>query len=241
MKLIEFIDPVECKCIKRPSVVIKSPYVADILINNKEMLAHCPSLGLGNIIQPDSIMLATKSNTKTKTDYTIQAVLEDNVWVGNVPLHANRIVKNLLENTNHIMENIKHIKPEFKYGDSRFDFLINLNNDECIYCEVKSVHIKQNNTAIFPVGYIKPKQNTVSERANKHLTELISLAKENKKAMLIFVVQRGDCDKFSPNLQKDPIFSGLLHSALQNNVIIKIIYTYVDTKGIYFRYIEDYK
>ena len=238
MKLINFDNAVECVCVKRPSKVIKSPYVADVKYDDKELLAHCPSLGLGNIIKPFSTMLATKSNDKSKTDFVIQAVLEDNVWVGNVPLHANRIVKKLLESSDELLQDIKSIQPEYKHGNSRLDFFITLNNDKQIYCEVKSVHIKQNDTAIFPVGYIKPKQNTVSERANKHLSELITLVNENKSSLLVFVVQRGDCDKFAPNIQKDPIFSNLLTSALQSGVIVKIVYTYVTLDGIYLRHVS---
>jgi hypothetical protein len=36
--------------INRPSKNIKSPYLADILINNKIELAHSPSLGLSGLI-----------------------------------------------------------------------------------------------------------------------------------------------------------------------------------------------
>ena len=43
--LIEDID-----LVKRPSKTIKSPYIADILVNNKEEYAHCPALGVSGLL-----------------------------------------------------------------------------------------------------------------------------------------------------------------------------------------------
>ena len=34
------------KLVKRPSKSVKSPYMADIFINDTETLAHCPALGV---------------------------------------------------------------------------------------------------------------------------------------------------------------------------------------------------
>ena len=45
------------------------------------------------------------------------------------------------------------------------------------YIEVKSVHIKVDGIAVFPVGYKKKPTDSVSERANKHVKHLIELAK----------------------------------------------------------------
>ena len=35
--------------VKRPSKQVKSPYVADITIEDNEELAHCPSLGISGL------------------------------------------------------------------------------------------------------------------------------------------------------------------------------------------------
>ena len=36
--------------VKRPSKHIKSPYIADIIINKEEELAHCPALGVSGLL-----------------------------------------------------------------------------------------------------------------------------------------------------------------------------------------------
>ena len=237
MQLIQFDNAIECTCQKRPSRIIKSPYVADLTVDGNDVLGHCPSLGLGNIIHEGCRMLCTK-NTNCKTDYTVQAVMENDIWVGNVPLHANRIVHKLLTG-GCLLDKVQHVKPEVKMGDSRFDFLVTLEDSSEIVIEVKSVHIKINNTAIFPVGGNR-KVHTISERANKHLTHLKELSNSHKKAMIIFVIQRGDCDNFSPNWKTDPIFSNKLYEAYSARVAIKCVYTDVNCNGIYLRHVADY-
>jgi sugar fermentation stimulation protein A len=239
MELIKFDDVIIGTIIKRPSLQIKSPYVADVLVKESKFLAHCPSLGLGGLIQPEVKVLMTVSTTKSKTDYVIQAVYSDNIWIGNVPLHANRIVKQLL-GTNLIIEDILSVKPEVTHGDSRYDFQVQTERGE-MFCEVKSVHINENehkSTAIFPVGYKKPKQKTVSERANKHVTGLTEIAKKGCLAMIIFVVQRNDCTSFQPNRTGDPVFSELLDDAISSGVKVCVVYTTVNESGIYLNNIK---
>ena len=220
--------------IKRPSKKIKSPYVGDIQVEDQECLGHCPSLGLGNILKCDSELLLSKSKNKnSKTDYVIEAVKEDNIWIGNVPLHANRLVKQLLEQ-NVLIENTSYIKPEYSMGDSRIDFYVKDSDNKEHFIEVKSVHIKDGGSAIFPVGYKKKKDATVSERANKHVKHMTELASCGKNAYIIFVVQREDCVTFEPNRKTDPIFTELLQKAYETGVHIKALQCSVSTESLQF-------
>lgn len=221
--------------IKRPSKHIKSPYVGDIQKDNNEYLAHCPSLGLGEILKSGSELLLTPStNPKSKTNYIIEAVKENETWVGNVPLHANRLVKKLIENNKILDTDISYIKPEHSMGDSRIDFYVKDSNDQEHFIEVKSVHIKIGNSAVFPVGYKKRKQDTVSERANKHVQHMTHLAKDGKNAYIIFVVQRDDCEDFRPYHEKDPLFASLLKSAREAGVNIMALECKIDSHGLEF-------
>ena len=76
------------KVVKRPSVFIKSPYVADIQLLNendeiidehgtvsidKTYLAHSPSLGCCGLADACAYVMVSKStNPKAKTDYVIE-------------------------------------------------------------------------------------------------------------------------------------------------------------------------
>jgi sugar fermentation stimulation protein A len=223
--------------IKRPSKRIKSPYVGDITLQNgdpTEYLAHCPALGLGEILKPTSeVMISKTLNPKSKTCYVIEAVKENSTWVGNVPLHANRLVKQMLENDS-IIPNISYIKPEYVMEDSRIDFYAKDVSGSEYYIEVKSVHIKVNDVAVFPVGYKKKKDDTVSERANKHVKHLTNLATQGKNTMIIFVVQRNDCSHFEPNFDKDRMFCSLLKSAYDSGVVIRALQCSINENGLTF-------
>ena len=81
----------------------------------------------------------------------------------------------------------------------------------------------------------KPKQATVSERANKHVAHLTHMAREGFRTMIVFVVQRSDCDEFAPYRDKDPIFAKLLDEAQDAGVDVKVVYTGVCKTGIYLR------
>lgn len=221
--------------VKRPSTIIKSPYVGDIIVDNEEKLGHCPSLGLGDLLKKDSKLLVVEHENR-KTDYYIHAVKEDNIWVGNVPLYANKIVKQLLKE-NVLLQDVKVIKPEYKLGDSKFDFYVKDSSDVEHIIEVKSVHIKETetDTAIFPVGYKTQKTAVISERAIKHVEHLTHLANEGKSTMLIFVIQRNDCKSFKANAKKDPIFANALKVAISSGVLIKAFNCEVDENCISFK------
>lgn len=45
--------------VKRPSASIRSPYVADVLIGKRTVMAHCPSLDLGGLCVPGAELLCT--------------------------------------------------------------------------------------------------------------------------------------------------------------------------------------
>ena len=54
--------------VKRPSKIIKTPYVADVNINNTEFLAHTASLGCCGLCDIGaSILLAPLINNSKKT------------------------------------------------------------------------------------------------------------------------------------------------------------------------------
>jgi len=65
---------IEGTVVKRPSKFIKSPYVADVLLNSsEEVLAHTPSLGCCGLADISSNVIMCVSNTKKKTKQTNKA------------------------------------------------------------------------------------------------------------------------------------------------------------------------
>jgi len=144
---------VEGSIIKRPSKLVKSPYVADAIINNTEFLAHTASLGCCGLCEAGStILFAPMKNDNSdskKCVYSAQLSIinEKNheIIIGIYPKLAELLVeKCLTKNYLSILQNIKKYKRETKIFvenkvDSRFDFTgIDQNNIPFIM-EVKNV------------------------------------------------------------------------------------------------------
>ncbi len=217
------LEILEAVVINRPSKKIKSPYVADIEINNKEKLAHSPSLGLCGLIDKNTNVLVSKCDSECrKSQYTIELVKHNKVIIGANPMFANKIFSHFLKKFNEFKD-YKIEKPEIKIHDSRLDFLLSKNNEK-FYVENKNVPLVkvENNitTAIFPDGYKNSKNICVSDRAYKHIIDLIKLKNEGYRVSLVFIVQRSDADIFSPNYLKDKIYSEKLKEAYNKGVEI---------------------
>ena len=237
--------------INRPSKTCKTPYVADVEIidENREkkiILAHAPSLGCcGYVDKGESIYLIPHENPKTCSHVIHLAHIKEkqhNHLIGVHPKSAEKIVKLCLQN-NFIegLSELKEIKAEQCYLNSRFDFCgIDKNNNNFVL-EVKSVpcgdyediekkerknkdysHREYDSKiAYFPDGYRKKKSDTISPRALKHIQELQKLKIENNnlRTIIMFVVQRTDCQYFQAS-NIDPIYKNALNEAYQNGVEI---------------------
>ena len=236
------------KVINRPSKINKSPYLADVIINGKEFMAHSPSLGLSGLIKKDSIVILEKNdNENLVSEYRIVSVKIKEfetkhklIYVGANPVLVNKLFLNCLEKNLLKFPKIKKIYQEIQFNNSRIDFkLVDFNNKEhiieCKYAPTVDYHpnhkpvknvsegniINYKRAAIFPDGWQYKKGAVVSDRAIKHLNSLIKGVKDNKKCYLLFFCLREDVEYFRPNYEKDMIFTKLLKKAYEIGVIIK--------------------
>ena len=155
MLVIKIDNLVEGTIIKRPSKLVKSPYVADVIINNDEILAHTASLGCCGLCEAGSSILFVPMKPKKpdsdskKCVYSAQlsVINEKNneIIIGIHPKLAELLVENCLtKNYLSILKDVKKYKRETSIFvenkvDSRFDFTgIDKNNIPFIM-EVKNV------------------------------------------------------------------------------------------------------
>ena len=186
------IEILEATIINRPSKIIKSPYIVDIKINNKEVIAHNPSLSLGGLIDENTNVLVSKcKNNCRKSKYTIELVKYNNTIIGANPLFANKIFSNFYTKFNEFKD-YKIDKKEVTIHGSRLDFLLTKSNEK-FYVEIKNVPLVkiENNitTSIFPDGYKKSGNICISDRAYKHIIDLIKLKNEGYRVSLVFIIQ----------------------------------------------------
>lgn len=226
----KYTNAFDAQCTARPSLTCKSPYVADVIVNGEVVMAHSPALGMDGYISNNKTVLVSKIDRPTGScKYRILAAYDDNskIYVGANPLHANKVFHEGCKQGlfNNEFGETETIVPEYTHGGSRFDFFIN----NSIYVEVKSVLIKKENTAYFPVG--NKKKGTISERANKHVSELTKLASEGQSCAIVFIVLREDVTAFETN-PKDELFSKLVREAHNTGVQVLIYQFQVTTEGI---------
>lgn len=108
------------------------------------------------------------------------------------------------------LDKLKLIRPETKYGDSRFDFYLEDVSGRRAFAEVKGVTLEFDGHASFP--------DAPTERGARHLRELIKAKAEGYLAYVIFVIQMKPMLDFSPNEEHDPVFSRALREADKSGV-----------------------
>ncbi len=111
----------------------------------------------------------------------------------------------------------KSVRAEVKYGEkSRIDFLLTQEGLPDCYVEVKSVTLsRQVGLAEFP--------DSVTARGTKHLNELANMTAQGHRAVMLYLVQRTDCDRFALAADIDPAYASAFEKA-QNCGVERLIY-----------------
>ncbi|CAH0487552.1 unnamed protein product [Peronospora farinosa] len=221
----------------------------DGIIDDEEVVTvYCPNtgpmVGLLEGLPNARVQLSKSSDPKRKYAYTLEMIQINNgerdVWVGVHSTSANRMIEQAL--TSRWLTELGHydsVRREVKFANnSRVDFVLTTNaKDGTIvhekYVEVKSVTLamdgrgkSSSRCAVFP--------DTVSTRAQKHVTELTDLLSTTTKGLgnrketathkvsgtIVFLVQRDDCTAFAPSIQHDKKFAELCAIAAKSGIQI---------------------
>ena len=167
-------------------------FFADINIKNEIITAHCPNTGsmMGLLDQNNEVWISKNNDPKRKLKYTLEIIKTKDNLVGVNTHLANKIVYEGLSNNliNEFM-NSDSIKPEVYYNkNTRFDFLVNKNNQNH-FIEVKNVTLfRTNNVAEFP--------DAVTSRGSKHIKTLVDAIKKGYKSYVLFLVQIQNIENF---------------------------------------------
>ncbi len=102
------------------------------------------------------------------------------------------------------------VRPEKTFGNSRFDFYVESASGKRAFIEVKGVTLERNGAAAFP--------DAPSERALKHVEELIEARRQGYEAYLLFVIQMKGASFMEPNRDTQPAFGEALKRARRAGV-----------------------
>ena len=175
-------------------------FFTDVKLGKEIVTAHCPNTGSmkGLLDEDNDVYILPNNNPKRKLKFGLEIIKARKNLVGVNTHIANRIAQHGLEN-NLIKElkNCDMIKPEVFFNkETRFDFLIEKNNQKS-FVEVKNVTLfRDNNTAEFP--------DSVTTRGSKHLLTLIDAIKKGYKSYLLFLVQIQNMEYFKIAKDIDP-------------------------------------
>jgi sugar fermentation stimulation protein A len=215
-------------------------FLADIELETGEIItAHCPNTGpMTGICTPNSLVqVSISNNLKRKLPYTWEMIQVNSTWVGTNTAMPNRVVKLALEQQlfPELAGRYKSLLAEVRYGQndqSRIDFLLTGDSEQPpIYVEVKSVTLSRDNLALFP--------DTVTTRGQKHLRELMALETKATPIMLYFI-NRGDCDTFAPSDRCDPKYGELLREAITKGVQVLPYRFEITPQGISYLGLADF-
>ena len=160
-------------------------FFADIKVNKKIVIAHCPNTGSmeGLLDINNEVWISKHDNPKRKLKYTLEIIKVGKNLVGVNTHLANKIVHHgLLNNLINELKNSQLVKPEvFFNANTRFDFLVEKNKKK-IFVEVK-------NTTLFRDYKIAEFPDAITTRGSKHLKTLIDAIKKGYKSYILFLVQ----------------------------------------------------
>ena len=199
-------------------------FLADVeLADGRLVTAHTPNTGsMLQCAEPGlAVLLSHSSNPLRKLAWSWELVQVNGYWVDINTQRANRVVEEALRIGNIPGFEGYRVRPEFPYGQSRIDFLLE-GDRERVLVEVKNVTLCcEQHLACFP--------DAVTLRGQKHLRELMQAKNEGWRAVILFLVQRGEAEAFVPADSIDPVYGQLLRAASRCGVEILACRTAVST------------
>lgn len=185
-------------------------FIANCEINGESQICHVKNTGRCKelFVEGATVYLQKADNPNRKTLYDLIAVQKGDRLINIDSQIVNSVA---LEYMPALFDDISLIKPECKYGNSRFDIYLETKNDK-IFIECKGVTLEKDGVARFP--------DAPTERGVKHLKELQKAIAEGYKAFVLFVIQMDNISHFEPNKETHPEFAEELKNAQKNGVTV---------------------
>ena len=185
----------------------KNRFIAQVEINGNSETVHVKNTGrLGELLVPGAeVVLEQSDKPERKTKYDLISVYKENLgWVNIDSQATNKVVAEWLAG-----QGYTYIKPEYKYGDSRLDFYME-RGEENFLMEIKGCTLEIDGVGYFP--------DAPSERAVKHLRELIKAVSEGYHCIVAFVIAMEGVTEVRPNRATHPEFGQVLEQAVKAGV-----------------------
>ena len=180
-------------------------FIAYAELAGKKEVIHVKNTGrCAELLRPGAPIYVQESEKPArKTKWDLIGVEKGSRMINMDSQVPNQVVKEWVEAGN-LKPDIRLVRPETTYGNSRFDLYVETGNSRA-FIEVKGVTLEENGVVRFP--------DAPSDRAVKHLQELEKAVREGYEAYVFFVIQMKGVRYFTPNMDTHPAFCQALKSA----------------------------
>jgi len=186
---------------------------------------HCPNSGSmeGCLLEGAPVLASLGKGSGRRYSHTAEWIRFPDGWVGINTLRTNRIAEEALR-LGRIPElaGYREMRPEARIGPhSRADFLLTQDGLPDCFVEVKNTTLPTKDGAVaFP--------DSITERGQKHLRELMASVRRGNRAVMLFVVNRPDGAFFRPAKEKDPEYDRLLRLAARRGVEVLVRRVFIE-------------
>lgn len=196
----------------RKAIFIDRPnrFIANIVIDGKREVCHVKNTGRCKelLVENAEIFVQEAINPARKTKYDLISVMKGERLVNIDSQAPNKVFYEWLMNRREWGE-LRRVRPEFTYNNSRFDFLIETDTKR-ILAEVKGVTLEEGGVVSFP--------DAPTERGVKHVTELAESIEDGFFPLVVFVIQMKNVLYFTPNAKTHQAFADALKEASRKGV-----------------------
>jgi len=205
-------------------------FLADVTLDDGRFItAAVPNTGsmLGLTTPGSRAWLSVSDAPHRKYAHTLQIIEADGTLVGVNTGLPNKIAEEAIRaGLIPSLGGYSSLKREQKYGqNSRVDILLDEGALPRAYVEVKNVHFTRTaGLAEFP--------DTVTARGTKHLNELADSVAAGHRGVMLFIIQRSDCSKFSISGDLDPIYARAFERAVASGVEAWAVRCHITDKSI---------
>lgn len=211
---MEFPDPL----IKGTLLKRYKRFLADVELEGGEVVtAHCANSGsMESVKEPGSeVWLSPARNPDRKLRWTWELIRVGSTLVGiNTSLPNHIVAEAIAAGRVPELAGYDRVRKEVKYGkNSRIDILLEKDGAPPCYVEVKNTTMRRDlagGPAEFP--------DAVTTRGAKHLIELADMVAQGHRAVMFYLVQREDTDRFTVAGDIDPHYAEGLEVARKAGV-----------------------
>ncbi|MBA2127469.1 DNA/RNA nuclease SfsA [Hyphomicrobium methylovorum] len=184
-------------------------FLADVMLEGGvTVTASCPNTGsMLGLTGPGSTVWLSENDSPTRKYRHAWELIENDLGAGPhlVGINSSRpnglVTEAITDGVIPELAGYATLRREVRYGlASRIDILLTGGDPRPCYVEVKNVHLMRTaGRAEFP--------DSKTERGAKHLRELSQMVAEGNRAVMMFLVQRGDAESFDIARDIDPAYA----------------------------------